>query len=231
MEEDFDWSPYLEDGEEVLWQGRPRRGWFSGDVGQWIVMVLVLVSGLTIANQALAQQRLAQSEFIVLFVLHAPLVLHERALHTFGLDGDNLRRGLCADLGFSAEDRAENIRRAGAVASLMVDAGLLVIAAFISPYAAGREAIRASLPPGRYVECHVVCPIAVCAERDPKGLYARAKAGDLANFTGISAPYEAPEHPELTLHTAPEETTPRGCAHQIVRYLEAQGVIPPSSTT
>ncbi|MEM1348606.1 MAG: adenylyl-sulfate kinase [Myxococcota bacterium] len=158
-------------------------------------------------------------------------LLHERALHTFGLDGDNLRRGLCADLGFSAEDRAENIRRAGAVASLMVDAGLLVIAAFISPYAAGREAIRASMPPGRYVECHVVCPIAVCAERDPKGLYARAKAGDLANFTGISAPYEAPEHPELTLHTAPEETTPRGCAHQIVRYLEAQGVIPPSSTT
>ncbi|MEL6953221.1 MAG: hypothetical protein AAFN09_00945 [Pseudomonadota bacterium] len=80
MEEDFDWSPYLEDGEEVLWQGRPRRGWFSGDVGQWIVMVLVLVSGLTIANQALAQQRLADWRFFSLFVLHAPLALHERVL-------------------------------------------------------------------------------------------------------------------------------------------------------
>jgi len=155
-------------------------------------------------------------------------LLHERGMHTYGLDGDNLRRGLCADLRFGAEDRAENVRRAGAVASLMVDAGLIVIAAFISPYKAGRDAIRASMPPGRYVECHVVCPIDVCAERDPKGLYARAMSGEIPNFTGISAPYEEPERPELTLHTAPEDATPRGCAHRIVHYLEEQGLIPPS---
>jgi len=120
---------------------------------------------------------------------------------TFVLDGDNLRFGLNADLGFSPEDRKENIRRVGHVAKLFADANVILLAAFVSPYQADREAIRQLLPKGRFIEVHVSTSIEVCAQRDPKGLYAKANRGEIPNFTGISAPYEAPADPELTLDT------------------------------
>ncbi len=121
---------------------------------------------------------------------------------TYLLDGDNLRHGLCADLGFSDNDRRENIRRAGEVARLMVDAGLIVVVALISPYRAERAALRARMGDGDFVEVHISTPLEVCEARDVKGLYARARAGEIPNFTGISSPYETPEHPELELDTS-----------------------------
>ena len=121
--------------------------------------------------------------------------------HTYLLDGDILRRGLCRDLNFSAQSRSENIRRAGEVAALFADAGCIVIAAFISPFRADRERVRRMLPPRRFIEVFVNAPLEVCEQRDPKGLYAKARANQIKDFTGISAPYEVPEHPELELRT------------------------------
>jgi len=115
------------------------------------------------------------------------------------LDGDEVRRGLCSDLGFSAADRRENIRRVGEVARLIADAGVICVVAFISPYRADRDRVRSILPPGRFIEVFVDTPLAVCEARDPKGLYAKARAGLLADFTGISAPYEPPLQPEVAL--------------------------------
>jgi adenylyl-sulfate kinase len=117
------------------------------------------------------------------------------------LDGDCLRRGLCADLGFSPEDRQENIRRVGAVARLFADAGLVCIVALISPYRRDRDRARAAAPAGRFIEVFINAPLDVCERRDPKGLYARARAGELKEFTGISAPYEPPLAPEVELRT------------------------------
>jgi adenylyl-sulfate kinase len=121
---------------------------------------------------------------------------------TYLLDGDNLRHGLCADLGFSDADRRENIRRAGEVARLMVDAGLIVVVALISPYRAERAGLRGRMAEGDFVEIHVSTPLDVCEARDVKGLYARARAGEIPNFTGISSPYETPENPELEYDTS-----------------------------
>lgn len=153
-------------------------------------------------------------------------ILNESGVHTYVLDGDNLRHGLCADLGFSPEDRNENIRRAGAVAGLFADAGVVVIAAFISPYREGREAAREKVGSARFIETWVQCPIDVCEERDPKGLYAKAKEGVITNFTGINAPYEEPTEPALTLNTAPEENTPASCAGRIIELLKERGILP-----
>ncbi len=130
--------------------------------------------------------------------------LMDRSRPAFLLDGDNLRHGLCSDLGFSAEDRAENVRRASAVAALMADAGLICITAFISPQRAARAAARALIGPDRFVEIHVCTPIEICEQRDCKGLYKRARAGEVTDFTGISSPYEAPEHPDLAIDTSRE---------------------------
>jgi adenylyl-sulfate kinase len=132
--------------------------------------------------------------------LEAELKAAGRAV--FVLDGDGLRQGLCADLGFSPEDRQENIRRVGEVARLFAEAGLICIVALISPYRRDRARARAAAPPGRFWEIYVNAPLTVCEQRDPKGLYARARAGELREFTGISAPYEAPEQPDLELRTA-----------------------------
>jgi bifunctional enzyme CysN/CysC len=121
--------------------------------------------------------------------------------HVYILDGDNIRHGLCTDLGFSHTDRAENIRRIGEVARLFADAGIICLTAFISPYRADRELARRIVPPGKFVEVYLNAPLAVCEQRDPKGLYAKARAGEIKNFTGISAPYEPPVRPELELHT------------------------------
>jgi adenylyl-sulfate kinase len=109
--------------------------------------------------------------------------------HAYVLDGDNIRHGLCSDLGFSPEDRKENIRRVGEVAKLVADAGIICITAFISPYRSDRDLVRQMIPTGKFVEVHVNAPIEVCEQRDPKGLYARARAGEIKEFTGVSAPY------------------------------------------
>ena len=125
--------------------------------------------------------------------------LHRLGVSTYLLDGDNVRHGLCRDLGFSDDDRKENIRRVGEVAKLMVDAGLVVLTAFISPHRAERQMVRDLLAEGQFVEVFVDTPLAVCEARDPKGLYKKARAGELRNFTGIDSVYEAPEEPEIHL--------------------------------
>lgn len=140
------------------------------------------------------------------------------------LDGDNLRHGLNADLGFTPEDRVENIRRVGCVARLLMESGTLCLAAFVSPYRADRDAIRDLIDPGRFVEVFVDTPVEVCESRDPKGLYAKARAGQIPNFTGISAPYEAPLHPEIHLQTAGR--TVEDCAAEVVKNLQSRQLIP-----
>lgn len=135
------------------------------------------------------------------------------------LDGDCLRRGLCADLGFSPTDRQENIRRVGEVARLFADKGLICIVALISPYRQDRARARAAAPPGRFVEVFVNSPLAVCEQRDPKGLYARARAGELPDFTGISAPYEPPLTAELELRT--DQLAVRECVARLLVRLKA----------
>jgi adenylyl-sulfate kinase len=131
--------------------------------------------------------------------------LHERGMRTYVLDGDELRAGLCRGLGFSDADRIENVRRVTETARLMVDAGLLVITALISPFRAERDAARARFMPGEFLEVFVDAPLAVCEARDPKGLYARARAGTLTGMTGVDAPYEAPERPEVVVRGAEED--------------------------
>lgn len=126
-------------------------------------------------------------------------VLHRAGVSTYLLDGDNVRHGLCRDLGFGDGDRRENIRRVGEVARLMVDAGLVVLTAFISPHRAERRMVRDMLPDGRFIEAYVDTPLSVCEARDPKGLYKKARAGELRHFTGIDSVYEAPEQPEIHL--------------------------------
>ncbi|PRI18533.1 adenylyl-sulfate kinase [Pectobacterium versatile] len=126
-------------------------------------------------------------------------VLHQRGVSTYLLDGDNVRHGLCRDLGFTDDDRRENIRRVGEVAKLMVDAGLVVLTAFISPHRAERKMVQDLLGEGQFIEVFVDTPLATCEARDPKGLYKKARAGELRNFTGIDSAYEAPEAPDSHL--------------------------------
>ena len=137
--------------------------------------------------------------------------------HTYLLDGDNVRHGLNRDLGFTEADRVENIRRVAEVARLMVDAGLIAIVSFISPFRSEREFARSLFEPGDFKEIFVDASIEVCAARDPKGLYARAMRGEIRNFTGIDSPYEKPEHPDLRLDT--EELGPEECVELILRRL------------
>jgi adenylylsulfate kinase len=152
--------------------------------------------------------------------------LLERGVRTYILDGDNIRHGLNKNLGFSPEDRTENIRRIGEVAKLFTDAGLVTLTAFISPYRADRDQVRAIMRPGDFVEVFVECPVEVCEQRDVKGLYKKARAGEIKEFTGVSAPYEAPEAPELTIDTAGQSVEASAC--QILAHLERQGIIPAS---
>src|SRR4051795_3536252 len=143
--------------------------------------------------------------------------LWERGVRAYILDGDNIRHGLNKNLGFSPEDRTENIRRIGEVAKLFTDAGMVALTAFISPYRADRDQVRALMKNGDFVEVHVDCPVEVCEQRDVKGLYKKARAGEIKEFTGISAPYEAPLDPEVTVHTA-EESLGESVA-QIIEFL------------
>lgn len=153
--------------------------------------------------------------------LEAKLFAEGREVYV--LDGDNVRHGLCADLGFTPEDRAENIRRVGEVSKLLHDAGLIVLCAFVSPAEAAREKVRALLPEGAFIEVYCACPVEVCAERDPKGFYAKAKAGQIANYTGVSALYEAPTYPELTLDTG--NASVEDCVAQMMALLRQRGVL------
>jgi bifunctional enzyme CysN/CysC len=149
--------------------------------------------------------------------------LHAMGRHTYLLDGDNVRHGLNRDLGFTEADRVENIRRVAEVARLMVDAGLIVITAFISPFRAERAMARGLVAEGEFIEVHVDTPLAVAEQRDPKGLYKKARRGDLKNFTGIDSPYEPPEAPELRVNTA--ASTAEDAAEQVIAHLRARGVI------
>jgi len=147
--------------------------------------------------------------------------LFERGIHTYVLDGDNIRHGLNKGLGFSTEDRKENIRRIGEVSKLFVDAGAFVSTAFISPYREDRDMVRQLVSDGEFIEIYVNAPLDVCEERDPKGLYKKARAGEIKNFTGIDDPYEAPENAELTIYTG--EKTLEECAAEVIGYLESNG--------
>jgi bifunctional enzyme CysN/CysC len=151
--------------------------------------------------------------------------LHSMNRHTYLLDGDNVRHGLNKDLGFTAADRVENIRRIAEVAKLMVDAGLIVSTAFISPFRAEREMARYLMPPGDFIEIFVDTPLQIAEQRDPKGLYKKARRGELKNFTGIDSPYETPENPELRLDTT--VMTPEAAAERVVAFLQARGALEP----
>ena len=145
--------------------------------------------------------------------------LHGRGIKTVLLDGDNVRHGLCGDLGFSADDRHENLRRIAEVAKLMADTGLVVLTAFVSPYRSDRDRARAIVGPERFAEIYVDAPIEVCATRDVKGLYAKAQAGLITDFTGVNSPYEAPLAPELTVASGSEPLT-QSAAH-VLKWFDA----------
>ena len=148
----------------------------------------------------------------------------EFKVHTYILDGDNIRNGLNSDLGFSLDDRKENIRRVGEVAKLFMDSGLIVLTAFISPLRADREQARKIIQPGIFFEIYVDCPMNVCEQRDPKGLYQKARQGLIPDFTGIDSPYETPGKPEIVIYS--NETPVEGCVTQIIEYLRAHAVVP-----
>jgi len=150
--------------------------------------------------------------------------LFREGYFSYVLDGDNIRHGLNGDLGFTAEDRTENIRRIGEVAKLFAEAGALVLTAFISPYRQDRDRVRDLMSrTSDFVEVHVSCPVEVCEARDPKGLYKKARAGEIPNFTGIDAPYEAPETPELVVETNVYDVG--ACVDQVLSYLRQHGYI------
>jgi adenylylsulfate kinase len=159
----------------------------------------------------------------IAFTLEHALV--QRGRLAYVLDGDNIRHGLNKNLGFSAADRQENIRRIGEVAKLFADAGVITMTSFISPYRKDRDAVRALHVEGKlpFIEIHVATPIGTCEQRDPKGLYKKARAGQLTGFTGIDDPYEAPLHPELTLDAT--STSPQEAAVRLIAYLQSKGFL------
>ena len=149
--------------------------------------------------------------------------LHQRNCRTFVLDGDNVRHGLCGDLSFSIEDRVENIRRIAEVAKLVMEAGVITLTAFISPFRAEREKARMIFPHGEFLEIYCRAPLDVCESRDVKGLYAKARKGEIKDFTGISSPYEEPTKPELVIDTGSD--TLENCTNQVIEFLVERGVI------
>jgi adenylylsulfate kinase len=149
--------------------------------------------------------------------------LHQRGCRSFVLDGDNVRHGLCGDLGFSVHDRQENIRRIGEMAKLFMEAGVIVLTAFISPYRADRERVRGMVEKGDFIEIYCDATIEVCEARDVKGIYKKARAGQIAEFTGISSPYEIPENPDLIVDTGRSELDV--CVQRVIGEMERRGVI------
>jgi len=150
-------------------------------------------------------------------------LLYEKQHHSYILDGDNIRHGLNKGLGFSDADRIENIRRIGEVSKLLVDAGLIALTAFISPFRADRDLVRSLFTGNEFIEIYVHAPLDVCEQRDPKGLYKKARAGEIKNFTGIDSRYEEPVSPELVVNTAQHSL--EECARQVVTYLEGRGFL------
>jgi len=149
--------------------------------------------------------------------------LHTSGVRTFVFDGDNVRHGLCSDLGFSDADRIENIRRIGEMSKLIIETGVVAMTAFISPFRADRDKVRALVNEGDFIEVYCHASVDQCEERDVKGLYAKARAGEIKHFTGISSPYEAPEAPELIVETGSQPV--EACVDQVLAYLEEHGVI------
>jgi adenylylsulfate kinase len=195
----------------IVWhEGHVSRQQRQGLLGQQ--GVLVWLTGLPSSGKS-----------TIAFTAEHALVAQGRLAYV--LDGDNIRHGLNKNLGFSAEDRAENIRRIGEVGKLFADAGLITLTSFVSPYRADRDAVRALMAPGDFIEVFVDTPVELCEERDPKGLYKKARAGQIPNFTGVSDPYEPPLQPELVLKTA--TCTPQEAALQILSLLEERGKLAP----
>lgn len=154
--------------------------------------------------------------------------LHQMGCRTFVLDGDNVRHGLCSDLGFSTKDREENIRRIGEMAKLFMEAGVIVLTAFISPYRADRERVRGMVEHGDFIEIFCNASIEVCEARDVKGMYKKARAGQISEFTGISSPYEAPLKPELNVNTGEVELN--DCVQQVLSEMAQRAVIKTKAT-
>ncbi|MEC1647583.1 adenylyl-sulfate kinase [Bacillus halotolerans] len=149
--------------------------------------------------------------------------LYHMGIRSYVLDGDNIRHGLNRDLGFRAEDRIENIRRIGEVAKLFVDSGQMILTAFISPFREDRDMVRALFPDGEFLEIYVKCPLQICEQRDPKGLYKKARNGDIKHFTGIDSPYEAPLSPDLIIES--DQTSIADGADLIIKKLQHKGII------
>jgi adenylylsulfate kinase len=149
--------------------------------------------------------------------------LHSMGCHTYVFDGDNVRHGLCAGLGFSPQDRSENIRRISEMVKLFLDAGVLALTAFISPFARDRHTVRDLIGPGDFIEIHCRCPLEVCEQRDVKGMYKRARVGEIKEFTGISSPYENPENPDLVLDT--DKFSIKECAERVIQLLKKKGIV------
>ncbi|MEH7381882.1 adenylyl-sulfate kinase [Bacillus sp. JJ1533] len=150
-------------------------------------------------------------------------VLFSKKIQSYVLDGDNIRHGLNAGLGFSKEDRKENIRRIGEVSKLFVDSGQIISTAFISPFREDRNQVRNLFPHGEFIEVYVKCPISICENRDPKGLYKKARNGEISDFTGISSPYEEPDHPELVIET--DQLTISQSVERIIDYLKQKEIL------
>jgi adenylylsulfate kinase len=155
--------------------------------------------------------------------------LHRMGCHTYVFDGDNVRHGLCAGLGFSPQDRSENIRRIGEMVKLFLGAGILALTAFISPFARDRRAVRDLIGSRDFIEIHCRCPLEVCEQRDVKGMYKRARAGEIKEFTGISSPYENPENPDLVLDT--DKFSIEECADLVIQLLRQKGIVTSHANT
>ena len=149
-------------------------------------------------------------------------MLYKQDVRTFVLDGDNVRKGLCKDLGFTDRDRTENIRRIGEISKLMMQAGVITLSAFISPFIKDRQLVRELVGPDEFIEIYCDAPLSVCEMRDVKGLYKKARQGLISDFTGISSPYERPANPEITLDTA--SLTVNECSTRVIEYLNQQGI-------
>jgi adenylylsulfate kinase len=191
--------------------------WHSGDVTRDDRHRLLGQRGVTLWLTGLS----ASGKSTIACIVERRLI--ERGKLAYRLDGDNVRHGLNNNLGFSAADRTENIRRIGEVAKLFTDAGVIVLASFISPYRRDRDAVRALMPAGDFVEVYVKASVEAAERRDPKGLYKKARAGEIKNFTGLDDPYETPENPEIVIDT--EALTPDKAADQITAYLDKSGYL------
>lgn len=192
--------------------------WHEGHVGRETREKLLKQKGTLIWLTGLS----GSGKSTIAFTVEHALV--QRGHLAYVLDGDNIRHGLNKNLGFSEEDRQENIRRIGEVGKLYVDTGIITMTSFISPYRRDRDVNRALLKDDEFFEVYVEAPLDVCEERDPKGLYKKARAGEIKGFTGIDDPYEEPLHPELVIHT--DKVTPQEASVEIIALLEAHGRIP-----